>query len=50
MKVARLCSVLECNSKHYAKHLCKMHYERLKKCGFVGSAKRLVAKPGNARH
>ena len=44
------CSVDGCESDHYAKTYCKLHYSRVRFTGEPGQAERLIAKDGNRRH
>ena len=44
------CSVDGCERDHYSKTYCRMHYDRVRFTGEVGSAKKLIADDGKRRH
>ena len=44
------CSVQGCDSKHYAKKYCQLHYGRVRKKGEPGSPKRIIAEEGKRWH
>lgn len=44
------CSLDGCESKHYAKTYCRMHFSRFTKTGEVGQVERLIAKNGERKH
>jgi hypothetical protein len=45
-----VCSVDTCDSKHWAKSYCRMHYDRVRKTGKPGPVERLIAQDGQRRH
>jgi hypothetical protein len=45
-----ICSVNECENKHWAKTYCRLHHSRWQKTGNPGPVKKLIADDGNRRH
>lgn len=45
----KTCTIDSCNNKHWAKTYCRMHFDRLRKTGVVGTAERLTAVRGESR-